>query len=124
MVSLSSIINTILLLFYEPSGRGWDPSVPDIGLPSGSEVGIGLIIALIVIPIGFLIIKGGDNNKGESGNSAAGCLGMIFIGGGIVALLPTLAWVFSILSAMYAIGIIILVVIVIIALIYSFFSKK
>ena len=46
-----------LSLYAEPSGRGYDPNAPDIGLPSGNEVLTGLIIAIIAIPIGYLILN-------------------------------------------------------------------
>ena len=60
LIGLSS-----LRILAEPSGRGFDPNVPDIGLPGGNEVLTGLIIAIIAIPIGYLILNG-EKNKYQS----------------------------------------------------------
>lgn len=99
---------------FEPRLRGFDPNMPDLGLPEGGEVLTGLIIAVIVIPLGLLIM----NSSKDS--SFSGCLGVLFIGAGIVCLLPLLAWLCSIMSAIVAIGILIVVVI----LVLSAFTSK
>lgn len=91
---------------------------PDIGLPSGSEVGTGLVIAIIAIPIGYLILKMSDSKTSE-GNSFGGCLGVIFIIGGLVCLLPLVAWLYAIGSVVIGIGMALFVVIGIIALFTS-----
>lgn len=109
-----------LCLLAEPSGRGYDPDAPDIGLPEGNEVLTGLIIAIIAIPLGYFILNIGKSENGSYDNLFTGCLGVIFIVGGLVCLLPLVAWIFSILSAIYAIGFIIIAILVIISL----FSKK
>ena len=110
-------------LLAEPSGRGYDPDAPNIGLPEGNEVLIGLIIAIIAIPIGYLILNAGKKENSSDESFFPGCLGLVFIGGGALCLLPLAAWVFSILSALYAVGIIIFVVIVIIAFLFSIMKK-
>lgn len=91
----------------------------DIGLPNGSEVGIGLVIALITIPIGYLIINM-SNHNGED-NMLVGCLGLLFIGGGIVSLLPLLAWLCAIANVLIAIGFALFIIVVVIGF---FMSKK
>lgn len=92
----------------------------DIGMPNGNEVGIGLVIAIIAIPIGYLILKKSDSNFGED-DTLGGCLGVIFIGGGIIALLPLVAWLCAIGSVLIGIGFALFIVIGIIGL---FMSKK
>lgn len=91
---------------------------PDIGLPSGNEVTVGLIIAIFIIPIGYLILR----NSKE--NSSVGCLGTLFIGVGIIALLPMIAWFCSIMQLVVSIGLLIFIAVIIIILIYKIFNKK
>ena len=92
----------------------------DIGLPNGSEVGIGLVIALIAIPIGYLVINMSKSNN-EEDNIFVGCLGSLFICGGIFSLLPLLAWLCAIGNIIIGIGFILFVIIGIIGF---FISKK
>lgn len=105
---LHSIISIIPLYAYEPRGRMYD--YHDIGLPQGNEVITGLIVAFIVIPLGFWILNAYKDV------SSIGCFGMILIGVGIVALLPILAWLCSISGLVISIG---FIVILVIALIYK-----
>lgn len=109
-------------LMAEPSGRGYDPNAPDLGLPGGNEVFTGLLIAIIAIPIGYIILNSGKRDNSSEDSIFPGCLGVILIGGGIVCLLPMIAWIFSILSAIFTIGIIVVIIIVILAFIFS--NKK
>lgn len=103
-------------LYAEPSGRGYDPDAPDLGLPSGSEVGTGLLIAIIAIPIGYLLLKSSNDSNN---NNVGGCLGLIFIGGGIICLLPLIAWICSIGQIIVSIGVTIVIIVVIFALIFG-----
>lgn len=107
-----------LICLAEPSGRGWDPDAPDIGLPSGSEVGIGLLIALIAVPLGYLMLKS-DDDKSSSDFSLSGCIGMIFFWGGLICLTPLLFWIAAIGSVILSIGIGIFIVILILFLIFG-----
>ncbi|MDE7456326.1 MAG: hypothetical protein K2M96_06410 [Prevotella sp.] len=91
----------------------------DIGLPNGNEVGIGLVIALIAIPIGYLIINMSESNNGED-NMFVGCLGLLFIGGGIISLLPLLAWLCAIANVLISIGFVLFIIVVVI----GFFMAK
>lgn len=86
--SLFSIVLLIpnLLYAYEPSGRGYDPDAPFLGLPSGDEVWNGLVIGIIALLIGYLILNANNNENNE--NSITGCLGVIFMIGGFISLLP------------------------------------
>lgn len=122
MKSKLSLLITLLiphlLYAYEPSGRGYDPDAPFLGLPSGDEVWIGLVIGIIAFLIGYLILNASDNHNSE--NSVTGCLGVVFVIVGFISLLPLLAWVCSILSTIFAIGVVIFIIIIII----SFISKK
>lgn len=113
------LIGSITSLFAEPSGRGYDPDAPDLGLPGGNEVLTGFIIAIIAIPIGYAILNAGEKENASDESLFPGCLGVIFIGVGLVCLLPLVAWLFSILSAVFAIGFVAIVIIGIIALIFS-----
>lgn len=106
-----------LLYAYEPSGRGYDPDAPFLGLPSGDEVWIGLVIGIIALLIGYLILNA--NNKQNNENSIIGCLGVILMIGGFISLLPLLAWVFSILSSIFVVGIVIFIIIIIISFLKS-----
>lgn len=119
MKSKLSLLITLLiphlLYAYEPSGRGYDPDAPFLGLPSGDEVWIGLVIGIIALLIGYLILNANDNQE----NSAIGCLGVIFMIGGFISLLPLLAWVFSILSSIFVVGIVIFIIIIIISFLKS-----
>ena len=106
-----------LLYAYEPSGRGYDPDAPFLGLPSGDEVWISLVIGIIALLLGYLILNANNNQNNE--NSITGCLGVIFMIGGFISLLPLLAWLFSILSTIFAIGIVISIIIIIIGFLKS-----
>ena len=119
LAGLLSFTGSITGLYTEPSGRGYDPDAPDLGLPESNEVLTGLIIAIIVIPIGYAISNAGKRDNTSDESLFSGCLGVIFIGGGLVCLLPLVAWLFSILSAVFAIGFVVVVIIGIIALIFS-----
>lgn len=119
LTGLLFFISSITSLFAEPSGRGYDPDAPDLGLPGGNEVLTGLIIAIIAIPIGYAILNIGKRDNTSDESLFPGCLGVIFIGGGLVCLLPLVAWLFSILSAVLAIGFVAVVTIGIIGLIFS-----
>ena len=90
----------------------------DIGLPNGSEVGIGLMIALIAIPIGYLVINMSKSNNGDN-NMFVGCLGLFFIGGGILSLLPLMAWICAIANIIIGIGFILFIVVVVIGFLLS-----
>lgn len=123
---IKKIILAIILQFTsafkiiaEPRGRGYDPDALDLGLPSGDEVFGGLMIAIIAIPIGYAILNYSFKENSSDENLFPGCLGVLFIGGGIVCLLPLIAWIFSILSAVFAIGFAIFIIIGILALIFS-----
>ena len=118
--SLFSIVLLIpnLLYAYEPSGRGYDPDAPFLGLPSGDEVWNGLVIGIIALLIGYLILNANNNNQNNE-NSITGCLGVIFMIGGFISLLPLLAWLCSILSTIFAVGIVIFIIIIIISLLKS-----
>ena len=116
ILSLCNLILFSPLYAYEPRGRMRD--FPNIGLPQGSEVGIGCIVALIVLPLGFIIIRSSKDS------SYGGCLGMILMGIGIIALLPLLAWLFSIINLVVDIGFLAFIVLVIIALVYNLLNKK
>lgn len=117
LVGLLSFIGSITGLYAGPRGRGYD--TPDLGLPEGNEVLTGLIIAIIVIPIGYVILNAGKRGNTSDESLFPGCLGMIFIGSGLICLLPLVAWLFSILSAAFAIGFVVVIIIGIIALIFS-----
>lgn len=117
MFALFASIST--MLYAEPRGRGYDPDAPNLGLPGGNEVFTGLVIAIIAIPIGYAILNAGKKENSSDESLFPGCLGLIFIGGGIVCLLPLVAWLCSILSAIFAIGLVIFIAIGIIALIFS-----
>jgi hypothetical protein len=116
----SLLIASTLPIFAEPSGRGYDPDAPDLGLPGSNEVFIGLLIAIIAIPIGYAILNSGKNEDSSDESLFPGCLGILFIGGGILCLLPLVAWICSILSVIVAIGFIAFIVFAII----GFFMSK
>lgn len=88
-------------LYAEPSGRG-DPDAPDLGLPSGTEVGTGFLIAIITIPIGYLILKSSEDD-----------------GVGCVCLLPLIAWIYGIGQIIMSIGLTIVIVVFVFALIFG-----
>lgn len=90
----------------------------DIGLPSGNEVGIGLAIAIVAIPIGYLFLNMSNSKNGED-NMFAGCFGLLFIGGGIVALLPLIAWLCAIANVIIGIGFVLLIVVIVIGFLMS-----
>lgn len=113
---LHSIISIMPLYAYEPRGRLYD--TPNIGLPSGNEVVTGLIIAIIAIPIGYLILSNSKNS------TFGGLIGVGFIGAGIISLLPTLAWLCSIIGVLVGIGFLPFIIIVVIVLIYNLINNK
>lgn len=112
---------SVLKIIAEPRGRGYDPDAPDLGLPGGNEVFTGLIIAIIAIPIGYAILNSGKKESSSDENLFPDCLGVLLIGGGIVCLFPLIAWLFSVLSVIFAIG---FVAFIVIAIIGFFMSKK
>lgn len=114
-ILLLSLFTSFTIFARDYSGRRYYGNA-DIGLPDGSEVGIGLVIALIAIPIGYLII-----NMSESNNVFVGCLGLLFIGGGIASLLPLVAWLCAIGSIIIGIGFALFIIVVVIGF---FMSKK
>lgn len=121
---MRNIFTTILLacisVFNTYAGPRYDPNEPDLGLPGGSELGIGLIVAIIALPIGYFMLKSSDDSKSE-GTSAGGCLGMILMGVGFVGLIPLIAWICAIGRVLIGVGI----ALVIIIAIFSFlFGKK
>ena len=120
MRSLASILfslTSVPIMSRDYSGHRYFGDA-DIGLPNGNEVGIGLVIAIISIPIGYLTLKMSDSKSGED-NTLGGCLGVIFIGSGIIALLPLVAWAIG--SVLIGIGFALFIVIGFIGL---FMSKK
>lgn len=119
LIGLLSFVGSITNLYSEPNGRGYDPHTPAIGLPDGNEVLTGLIIAIIAFPIGYAISNASRKENSSDESMFPGCLGIIFYVGGIIGLLPLIAWVFSILSAVYTIGLILIVIIGIIGFIFS-----
>jgi len=118
VVIMSLIANLTIFARDSYPLRSFDNS--DIGLPKGNEVGIGLVIAIIAIPIGYLILNASSPKSGED-NSFGGCLGMIFIIGGVVCLLPLVAWLCAIGSAILGI---ILALFVIFGIIVLLTNKK
>lgn len=119
LTGLLALIGSITSLYAEPHGRGYDPDAPDLGLPEGNEVLTGLIIAIIAIPIGWAILKACEKDSTSDESLFPGCFGLIFIGGGLVCLIPLVAWVLFFAQAIFAIGIVVIVIIGIIALILS-----
>ena len=109
---------TFQLFFISSDGysKGRYLPTPDLGLPNSSEVVNGILIAIPLILIGFLILK--------SSNEKLGCLGSIMLIGGIICLLPLLAWIASIASSLLSIGVILVVVMAVICLIYNLINKK
>lgn len=68
--SLFALLDSNAAIQAEPSGRGYDPNAPDLGLPEGNEVLTGLIIAAIAIPLGYAILNANNkNNNGSDENS-------------------------------------------------------
>ena len=103
------VFSCLSLLARDYSGHRYSGDA-DIGLPNGSEVGTGIIIALIAIPIGYLILNM-SNSKDSEGNTFGGCLGLLFIGGGIIGLLPLIAWLCAIGNILIGIGFALFVII-------------
>lgn len=119
LTGLLSFVGSITSLYAEPSGRGYDPDAPNLGLPGGNEVLTGLIIAIIAIPIGYAILNAGKKENTSDESLFPGCLGSLFIGGGLVCLIPLIAWLSTILSVVFAIGFVAVIIIGIIAFIFS-----
>lgn len=116
LFALYNVFLFMPLYAYEPRGRAYNH--PNIGLPQGSEVVIGLIVAFVILPLGYWIIQNSKNN------SYGGCLGMILMGTGMIALLPLLSWLFSIIGLVVGVGFLIFIAFIIIALVYNVLNKK
>lgn len=114
------LLNTMLLALNSLAGPRYDPNEPDFGLPSGSEVGIGLLVAIFALPIGYFILKSSNSSKSD-GNSSGGCFGTILMGIGFIGLIPLLFWICSIGQVIIGIG---LVIVVVIGLFAFIFGKK
>lgn len=117
---LSTILLVIISTFNAYAGPRYDPNEPDLGLPGGSELGIGLLVAIFALPIGYSILKYSDDSKSD-GISAGGCFGMILMGIGFVGLIPLIAWICAIGKVLIGIGI---AVVIIIALFSFLFGKN
>ena len=108
----TSLFSKVCEAAYEPSGRGYDPNPPDIGLPKGNEVFIGLIIGALAIVIGQLLVR-------VEGNETCGCIGVILHFIGIAALIPLVMWICAIGQVILGIIIGVGVIAFIIALVFS-----
>lgn len=73
---------------------GFDPNAPDIGLPKGNEVLVGLLIAVPSFLLGQVLVC----NKNET----IGCIGSILHVVAVVGLIPILMWLCEIGSAIFA----------------------
>lgn len=119
MTLLINILPFTISAIAEPRGGILDTDIPDIGLPNGDEVGIGLLIAVIALPIGYLFINKCGNKESSGNISFGGCLGLVLVGGGILCLIPLIAWICSIAALLVWIGIIIALIVVILAFIFG-----
>ena len=109
---ISTFCNNICFAAYEPRGRGYDPNPPNIGLPEGREVFIGLLSGVLAIVIGQLLVRVKDNET-------LGCVGVLLHIVGVVALIPLIAWICAIGQIVLGIAIGVGVIVAIIALILS-----
>lgn len=109
---ISTLCNNICLAAYEPRGRGYDPKPPDLGLPEGREIFIGLLIGALAIAIGQLLVRVKDNET-------LGCIGVLLHLVGIAALIPLIAWICAIGQIVLGIAIGVGAIVAIIALIFS-----
>jgi len=124
LLSLLCLACEKIYAYTEPRMTRYDPASRDASLlPDGSTVGIGLAIAVITIPIGFLILNSKKDKDSSSELGFAGCLGTILVFGGIVCLFPLFAWLSTIAYSIMWIGIAIAIVLGIIVFICSLFSK-
>ena len=104
-----SLMSNLITFARDYSGHRYYDD-PDIGLSSGSEVGTGIIIAIIAIPIGYLILNLSNSKSGEE-NIFGGCVGVLFIIGGLICLLPLVEWLCVIVNAIIGIGITLFIII-------------
>ena len=102
------------------AGPRYDPNEPDFGLPNGSEVGIGLLVAIITLPIGYFICKSSDSSK-SSEKYNIGCFGTILMGIGFIGLIPLLFWICAIGRVLVGIA---FIAVIAIGLFAWLFSKK
>ena len=102
------------------AGPRYDPNEPDLGLPDGSELGIGLLVAVFALPIGYFMLKSSDDSKSD-GTSTGGCFGMILMGVGFIGLIPLIAWICAIGQVLIEVGI---AIVVLIAIFSFLFGKK
>lgn len=58
------------------AGPRYDPNEPDLPLPHGSEVGIGLLVAIVVLPIGYFIFKSNDSSNSSDISASKGCFSL------------------------------------------------
>ncbi|MDD5998013.1 MAG: hypothetical protein PUC42_14035 [Bacteroidales bacterium] len=117
------LINTIVLS-AEPRGRYYDDGDFSLGLASGKEVGLGVLIGIAAIVFGQLLIRVKSDSDKSDNVGICGCLGIILHGVGVISLLPLVHWIFTIASAIYSIGIPIIAVLVVIFFIIHLFSSK
>ncbi len=117
----TTILSILALLFANDVFASMDRYVesPDLGLPDGETVGIGIAIGAVAFIIGFIILKATDKND----SSAVGCLTMLCFGVASVCFLPLLAWLYAIAASLWLIGVAVVAIAIIIALIISFFKK-
>jgi len=112
LLLLLALCNDVCFAAYEPRGRTYDLNVPDIGLPNGEEVIVGLLIGVLAIVIGQLTVRIKDNET-------MGCIGVLLHIVGVIALLPLIAWICAIGQLVIGIVIGLGVIVAIIALIFS-----
>lgn len=111
------ILSMLLSSWREPSGRGYDPNMTDIGLPDGNTTLIGLGVALVGIGVGQILVRV------EKDTGPIGCIGLILHAAGLLGLIPLLFWITAALGTIMSVVGVILIILVIIALVVSSLKK-
>lgn len=112
LLLISTLCNGICIAAHEPRGRGYNSNPPDIGLPEGREVFIGLLVGVLTIVIGQLLVRLKDNET-------MGCIGGLFHIVRIASLIPLIAWICAIGQVVLGLVIGISIIVAIIALVFS-----
>lgn len=100
---------------YEPRGA-YRTEDQNIKLPSLEFTGKLLIVAIVLIGLGWIISKASEKPNGGGGSSFGG----ILIIGGIICVIPCLAWIQAIGTSIY---IIVIVLGIIFFILSSFWDK-
>ena len=125
MLEITSMNNNVQFLLYRVTDTR--RSYELWGLPNSEEVIDSLKIGIPLIVVGLLVFYfstiNSGKNKNKDSSSNTGCIGMIIIGIGAIALFPLLTWIEYMAVSGMSIFFGIIILLILISVIYNFIKK-